>query len=265
MAKQTKNYDKKIDKSFTIIKRLTVISFILAFVTFMLTIILSTGGSEKYLNSVIMLIAPFIVWILCPVSYHYPYKGVKPSAAICITLIVVTFLPYIYALMLIIITSLTEVKLGYLIISIARCCGYNFLAYLLLYIGDGFLIYMHILLKRQWKNNSSDFIKNQSMEKQYKPLIEKCGARFFIKYYKQIKLLPLRDVKVSENYGSAEKDERLRAAKKIIDSNLSEFALNKILEMYSDILDDDEIKEAKKLLTELKITSQPDSFYPPLR
>ena len=103
------------------------------------------------------------------------------------------------------------------------------------------------------------------MEKQYKPLIEKCGARFFIKYYKQIKLLPLRDVNVSENYGSAEKDERLRAAKKIIDSNLSEFALNKILDTYSNILDDDEIKEAKKLLAELKITSQTNSFYPPLR
>lgn len=83
---------------------------------------------------------------------------------------------------------------------------------------------------------------------QYKTLIEKCGIKFFIKYYKPIKRLPLRDVEVSENYSSNEREERLLAAKKIIDLDLAEFTLNEILKSYIDILDENEIEQVKSIL-----------------
>lgn len=54
-------------------------------------------------------------------------------------------------------------------------------------------------------------------EKRTKVLIETCGMRFFIKYYRQVKRLPLRDVMIEESYSSAERDERLTAAKTIIE------------------------------------------------
>lgn len=110
---------------------------------------------------------------------------------------------------------------------------------LLVYIADAFLIHNCILIKREWKDNPPDFIKKKQDEKernrreamhnrnmyQYKSYIEQSGIKFFIKYYEQIKCLPLRDITVTENYSSEEREERLRAAKKIIDSNLTELAL----------------------------------------
>lgn len=111
------------------------------------------------------------------------------------------------------------------------------------YIADGFLIHNCILIKREWKDNPPSFVKknqnyknkkdqnriNNQNSEQYEKLIEQCGVRFFIKYYKQIKQLPLRDVVISENYTANEKEERLLAAKKLIDLGLSEFTLNSIL------------------------------------
>ena len=64
--------------------------------------------------------------------------------------------------------------------------------------------------------------------------------------------MPLRDVTITENYSSTEREERLLAAKKIIDLNLTEFTLNEILKSYSDILNDTEITQAKSLLSELQ-------------
>ena len=56
---------------------------------------------------------------------------------------------------------------------------------------------------------------------------------------------------VSENYSSQEREERLLAAKKIIDLGLTEFALREIIAEYSDILDSAEIEQAKSLLSAL--------------
>ena len=108
--------------------------------------------------------------------------------------------------------------------------------------------------KAKASNTGTAFAKNSVSvdERKYKSLIEKCGIKFFIKYYKQIKRLPLRDVAISENFSPSEREERLLAAKKIIDLNLSEYALSEILKTYGDILDSAEIEQAKTLLEEIK-------------
>ena len=127
------------------------------------------------------------------------------------------------------------------------------------------MIWNIVLIKREWKKEPPKFLIyklkekeqkktmkiNDQNDKNYKSLIEKSGVKFFIKYYKQIKRLPLRDVAVSENYSSQEREERLLAAKKIIDLGLTEFALREIIAEYSDILDSAEIEQAKSLLSEL--------------
>ena len=86
--------------------------------------------------------------------------------------------------------------------------------------------------------------------------IEKCGVRFFIKYYRQILNLPLRDVEVSENYTSEEKEERLNAAKKLVNLNLSKMALTEIIKKYSDSLKAEEVEQAKALLKEMEATNE---------
>lgn len=94
--------------------------------------------------------------------------------------------------------------------------------------------------------------KSEQDIQQYLALIGKCGIGFFIKYYRQISRLPLADVAVTENYSSAEREERLLAAKKIIDSGLSELALTEIIRAYDDILDKAVIDRAKELLDEIR-------------
>lgn len=142
------------------------------------------------------------------------------------------------------------------IVICARLCGRMFLSHFWVYIADIFLIRNCGLIKCEWKNDPPDFVKElqESMErKQYNTLIKKCGVRFFIKYYRQIKRLSLRDVVVSENYTPAERTERIFAAKKLIDLNLTEFALIEILKEYSDVLSKNEIEQAKSILTEIGI------------
>lgn len=133
-----------------------------------------------------------------------------------------------------------------------------------LYIADGFLIHNCVLIKREWKENLPEFIKIRQAEKekaaaqketdakqtQFRLLIDQCGIKFFIKYYKEIKRMPLRDVEVSENFTPAEREERLSAAKRIIDAGLSEFAFREILHTYADILNESEIRQVKSMLSE---------------
>lgn len=133
-----------------------------------------------------------------------------------------------------------------------------------LYIADGFLLHNCILIKREWKENPPEFIKIRQAEKekaaaqkataakqtQFRLLIDQCGIKFFIKYYKEIKRMPLRDVEVSENFTPAEREERLSAAKRIIDAGLSEFAFREILHTYADILNETEIQQVRSLLAE---------------
>lgn len=123
--------------------------------------------------------------------------------------------------------------------------------------------------------NSSEIKENERRQREakrakrenviYKQLIEKCGIKFFIKYYKQIKRLPLRDVEVSENYSSTEREERLLAAKKIIDQDLAEFTLNEILKSYSDILAKNEIEQSKSILAELQSCNNQATQYDKVR
>ena len=151
------------------------------------------------------------------------------------------------------------------------------LPHILVYIGACLLICNSIFIRLEWKKNPPLFIQKQQQEKiakqykiemanlqkqkeeeyalkmqKYKSSIEQCGMKFFIKYYPQIKRLPLRDVTVEENYTPIEKEERLKAVKQIIDNGLTEFALSQILKEYSDMLSEDEIVSAKKILQELQ-------------
>lgn len=134
-----------------------------------------------------------------------------------------------------------------------------------------------ILIKREWANDPPVWLQEKWKEKAAKQrekedaqkkvekekslqhcnkLLQVCGMRFFIKYYRQIKSLPLRDVRVIEDYSYNEKEERLEAAREIIDLQLSVVALEVILSNYRDYLGKDEIAAAELLLSELNNTEK---------
>ena len=154
----------------------------------------------------------------------------------------------------------------------ARMCGYMLPSHIFVYIADAFLKNICILIKREWRETPPEFVIRMQEEKaqrraeqikqkaetekqrkdaQCRSLLQKCGMRFFIKYYRQIKTLPLRDVVLSAVYSPEEKEERLSAAKQIIDLNLSSVALNIILDGYGESLESEEIEQAKKLLADI--------------
>lgn len=149
-----------------------------------------------------------------------------------------------------------------LVYSWVYCLGYMLFSHIFVYISNIFLINCYILVKREWKENSPAFkakaknIKQQYQKtkefnrnyKIYAKLIQQCGAKFFIKYYLQISNLPLSDVVIQENYSFEEKKERLSAAKKIIDLNLTEFVVKQILKSYSDIFTESEKITAENIL-----------------
>jgi len=137
--------------------------------------------------------------------------------------------------------------------------GYLLLTYIWIYIAVAKEIENGFLMEKEWEVTPPSLIveaqkelAEQKMKKEYDTLIQVCGVKFFVKYYKQIRLLPLRDVTIAENYSLEEKQERLLAAKKIIDTNLTEFTLQEILNTYRDILDDEEIEQTKSLLEEIQ-------------
>ena len=151
--------------------------------------------------------------------------------------------------------------------------GYTLGSCLLIYIADIFLGKTCTLIREEWKSAPPKFIleekeakaareKEIEREKQelierdnnkmYENLIQQCGVRFFIKYYEQIERLPLRDVLITEDYPYFEKEERLQAAREIIDKNLQILAFENILQSYSAMLDSAEIEKAKAILQYLK-------------
>jgi len=151
--------------------------------------------------------------------------------------------------------------------------GYTLGSCLLIYIADIFLGKTCTLIREEWKSAPPKFIleekeakaareKEIEREKQelierdnnkmYENLIQQCGVRFFIKYYEQIERLPLRDVLITEDYPYFEKEERLQAAREIIDKNLQVLAFENILQSYSAMLDSAEIEKAKAILQYLK-------------
>ena len=93
--------------------------------------------------------------------------------------------------------------------------------------------------------------KNDEETATCKELLEQCGMQFFIKYYPQLKRLPIPDITVSDHY-FPERQVRLTAAKKIVDSGLTECALHYIVETYGDVLSSEVIDRAKSILNEIR-------------
>ncbi len=172
----------------------------------------------------------------------------------------------------------------------ARMCGYMLPSHVFAYFADVFLKNSGVLIQREWINDMPEFVKQKYAEKikrreekekrqverekqreemqtqrnetQCRALLQKCGMRFFIKYYRQIKTLPLRDVVLSETYSPEEKEERLSAAQKIINQNLSAVALETIIGEYGSSLESEEIEQAKELLTDIKPEDIPEPVEP---
>lgn len=57
---------------------------------------------------------------------------------------------------------------------------------------------------------------------------------------------------IHEDYSATEREERLVAAKSIVDLNLTELALENIISSYSGVLEQSYIEKAKALLSELR-------------
>lgn len=74
--------------------------------------------------------------------------------------------------------------------------------------------------------------------------------KFFLKYYKLLVRLPIRDIEVDKNFTPEEKTERLNAAKTIITQNFSKYAAQHFLDNYADLLTDDEKAIAREILAE---------------
>ena len=154
-----------------------------------------------------------------------------------------------------------------------RMCGTILLFHIPVYVADGFLISNCVLIKREWKENPPAFqiIRKEKIlkakkrkeklkkekelyqkKKTAKFLLENCGIKFFIKYYSEIKNLPLRDVEITENYSSTEKEERLLSAKKLINFQLTEVALTEALSAYRNNLLNEEKERINAILLELQ-------------
>ena len=258
-------FDFKIERNARISKILSIIAIVSSLIT-LITYICMRGASDK--NSFKFTFYSLLVSI--PVCYLGISKTtmtainklINPITSY-ITGIVVSFIPYVMSILLCIVYAAIGLRVN---TEWAYYCGYMLPSHIWLFVADGFLIHSCILIKRKWKNSPPDFIfeKNERIKhkkeeqisakntKQYQDLIDRCGIRFFIKYYNQIKRLPLRDVLIVENYSPIEREERLVAAKQIIDSNLAEFALREIINSYSDVLDNGELEQAKSILADLE-------------
>ena len=163
--------------------------------------------------------------------------------------------------------------------SVSYHLGGMLLSHLFLIISSGFLIQNCVLIKREWKTNPPPFLlekQQQAAEERQKAeeerqkaeeeaqkqkqerdtatckaLLEECGMQFFIEYYPQIQRLPIRDVTVSDHY-FPERQVRLSAAKKIVDSGLTECALHYITETFGDVFSSEIIEQAKTILNEIE-------------
>lgn len=288
-------YDNpQIYKKIKIAKILTIISVVLSIVTVLVYVLNyeildfpfgaeEYGGESKLYAKIMFYISPLwsISCLSCISSYSRftPKKQSKESNDCTVPnnfLAVVLAPAFIIALAWLFdaIMFLSGRQSSYLdLYDLSVHAGYLLPSYIFLCISAGVLKSVSKLIKEEWEKFPPVFYvqekigekqketlqKTEHNTKQYQPLIEKCGIRFFIKYYRQIVRLPLRDVTVTENYSSQEREERLSAAKKIIDRGLSETALVDILKRYGDILDVAEVEEAKKLLTEIQQTSSQSS------
>lgn len=158
-------------------------------------------------------------------------------------------------------TIIVEIAIAILIVaSIA-----SIVARILIWIAGLMLIDNCKLMKKEWDENPPAFViaekeriarenkieQDKECSTKAKILLEQCGMRFFVQYYEQIKLLPLRDITVEETYSPAEREERLTIAKQIIDKELTVYALRIIIDDYKTILDNTTITNAENILTKL--------------
>ena len=111
-------------------------------------------------------------------------------------IIVLTFAPYIIGTILNFIAAIFVYKL-FNPLFIYDICGYALPSHIFVYVGDIFLIWNIVLIKREWKKEPPKFLIyklkekeqkktmkiNDQNDKNYKSLIEKSGVKFFIKYY----------------------------------------------------------------------------------
>ena len=270
MIRQYKN--KRIEKNFKITNVLFIISIFLSVLTVIIYLITRyvTKTAKVYASETFFytfaLATPIVPMLFTDVAYETKNHNAFSIALgkIIVVHIEVMFLIF-FSIIFGIIAALDSTS-NYYSFGFDYYMGYCFIAHSFSYVASYILIYNCVLIKREWKENPPDFAKQEYAEKEqqkaakkteqdkqlYLALIEKCGIGFFIKYYRQISRLPLKDVNVTESYSSAEREERLLAAKKIINLGLSELALTEIIRAYDDILDKEVIDLAKELLAEIR-------------
>ena len=271
--------DNRIYKNFKIVKILSIVSLVLAVLSIVSYTCVkyvrqpNSGFSEEQFFF-------YFIIIILPLDFLAPSIKVNQTEYLktkylkyenklindfnyILTVIILSFLPYIlllfYGLLFAIFGTPNTLSWAYY-------CGAMMPSHVFLYIADIFLTYNCIYIRNEWNENPPAFIVEKQRQKdkdriikernrrvsQYNKLIEKCGVKFFIKYYEQIVRLPVRDIAVTENYSQREREERILAVRRIIDLNLTEFALTEIINSYSDILAQPEIEKAKTMLVRIK-------------
>ena len=279
--------NEKIYKNFKIVRILTGIALVLFTLLLIYDIICIVLDIEKFdYNFVIQYLI-----MLCPILNVYIVSGkmwfgygiqsrLNNDILNLKVLVVLSFSPWYLALYNLVVDLILLIFIDrslFLSWEFAAILGYCFPLHIFVYIADIFLVKNCKLIKAEWEKDPPLFLREgkkfQAMVEEEKAqkeaerkerqdlknceaCIEKCGVRFFIKYYKQIVNLPLRDVEVSENYTPEEKEERLNAAKKLINLNLSKLALTEIIKKYSDSLKAEEVEHAKALLKEMEAVNE---------
>ena len=191
---------------------------------------------------------------------------------ILLTYIISNFIPFIYLFLICFFEIFFHLIFNTISIngSIAYETGYFSIPYILCIVANVFLIKNYLLLNRKYKEeyykNKKEYeekirIIKAEKEKQEallaekqkcKDLIETCGIKFFIKYYDQIKFLPLRDVQIEENYPYEERVERITATKRIIELHPSNSTLYDIIFPYYDYLTQKEKDRVESLLKKIE-------------
>lgn len=279
--------NEKIYKNFKVAKILTGIALVLFTLLFVNDVICIVLDIKKFnyilvIQYLIMLGPILSVYIMSgKMWFGYGYQSRLNNDILNLkSVVIISFLPWYFVLYNLVVDLIWEIFFDrglYLSFVFAEIMGSCLPLHIFVYIADIFLVKNCKLIKAEWEENPPLFLREgkkfQAMveeEKARKEIeckekqdlkkceacIEKCGVRFFIKYYRQILNLPLRDVEVSENYTSEEKEERLNAAKKLVNLNLSKMALTEIIKKYSDSLKAEEVEQAKALLKEMEATNE---------
>lgn len=279
--------NEKIYKNFKVAKILTGIALVLFTLLLVYDVICIVLDIKKFdfhfVTRYVFMLGPILNVYISSVKtgFENDYQSKLNNDVLNLKVVVVlSFLPWYLALYNFVVDLILLIFIDrslFLSWEFAAILGYCLPLHIFVYIADIFLVKNCKLIKAEWEKDPPLFLwkekKFQAMVEEEKArkeaerkekqdlkkceaCIEKCGVRFFIKYYRQILNLPLRDVEVSENYTPKEKEERLNAAKKLVNLNLSKMALIEIIKKYSDSLKAEEVEQAKALLKEMEATSE---------